>query len=71
MIKIKFSIKFTNFKIIEALKQTWEVQYIIKTIIKEKTIRDKLKMGELMAKASFMEKKHPSRYEAENLECEE
>ena len=45
MIKIKFSIKFTNFKIFEALKQIWEVEYIIKTIIKEKNNQGQIKNG--------------------------
>ena len=42
-----------------------------KSSLKERAIRKKLKMAELMAKTSFIEKKHTSRYQAEKLELEE
>ena len=37
----------------------------------ERAMKEKLKMAELMAEASFVEKKHTSRYQTEKLELEE
>lgn len=42
-----------------------------KSISMKRAIKKKLRMAELMTEASFMEKKHSSRYEAEKLELEE
>ena len=38
---------------------------------RERVIKEKLKMAKLMVEVSFIEKKHISRYQAENLELEE
>lgn len=42
-----------------------------KSISTKRAIKEKLRMAELMTEASFMEKKHSSRYEAEKPELEE
>ena len=42
-----------------------------KSSTKERAIKEKLKMAELMAEASFIEKKRTSRYQAEKLELKE
>ena len=42
-----------------------------KSSARERAIKEKLKMAELMVEASFIEKKHTSRYQTEKLELEE
>ena len=42
----------------------------LKSFTRERAIKEKLKMAELMAETSFIEKKHTSRYQAEKLEPE-
>ena len=42
-----------------------------KSFTMERAMKEKLKMAELMAEASFVEKKHTSRYQTEKLELEE
>ena len=42
-----------------------------KSFTKETAIKEKLKMAELITEASFIEKKHTSRYQAEMLMLEE
>ena len=42
-----------------------------KSSTKERAIKEKLKMAELMVEASFIEKKHTSRYQEEKLDLEE
>ena len=42
----------------------------LKSFTRERAIKEKFKMAELMAETSFIEKKHTSRYQAEKLEPE-
>ena len=42
-----------------------------KSSTKERAIKEKLKIAELMVEASFIEKKHTSRYQEEKLDLEE